>query len=376
MKKPFTIAAVSAGLLLGSGLTMVKAADTVTGTSSQLTFNKYLVMKSQANVPNATFDFTIAPIDSDTIVNDNDTNLSIMRGIDGATISSATFSPSSDSYTTVQTGDESVTLADGEKYARSEVTVDFSQVTFTEPGVYRYKITEAATSERGITNDANPDRYLDVYVTSDDEGNLTIANTILHTYDDAVLTDGTNPEGKPDSYTNTYLTYDLALSKTVTGNQAYHQQYFPCTVTIANADPLVQFDITDVDSSVTIDGTSYSNPSSITADDNGEATFTLYLKHGQVATINGLTSQTTYSITEDQRDYTASIVINDGTTINDVATDTQTITADTTVDYTNTRSGVIPTGLVMNNGALIAIMGIALAGCAVLIFVTRQKEHD
>ncbi|MBO6048017.1 MAG: hypothetical protein J6P61_09795, partial [Erysipelotrichaceae bacterium] len=327
-------------------------------------------------VPNATFDFTITPVDADNIVDSNDTQLSVLKGIPGATISSASFTPESTSYTTVQEGDESVTLANNQKYAKSEVTVDFSQVTFNEPGVYRYKITEQATNEPGMTNDENPDRYLDVFVTSDDDGNLTIANTILHTNNDAVLTDGSNPEGKPDSYTNIYQTYDLALSKTVTGNQAYRQQYFPFTVTISQADPLVKYDITNVDASVTIDGTSYSNPVSITTDENGEATFTLYLKHGQCASINGLTATTTYSITEEQRDYTASIVINDGDTINDVATSSQTITTDTTVAYTNERNGIIPTGVVMNNGPILAIMGIALAGCAVLIFATRTKKDN
>ena len=65
-------------------------------------------------------------------------------------------------------------------------TLDFSAVQFTEPGVYRYIITESG-SNQGITNDADLTRVLDVYVndaSADVDGTftkkLTIAGYVLH----------------------------------------------------------------------------------------------------------------------------------------------------------------------------------------------------
>ena len=59
---------------------------------------------------------------------------------------------------------------------------DFSKVQFTEPGIYRYVVTESGTSQ-GITNDADLTRIVDVYVndvTTDEGKALTIAGYVLH----------------------------------------------------------------------------------------------------------------------------------------------------------------------------------------------------
>lgn len=72
------------------------------------------------------------------------------------------------------------------KYAKSEVKVDFSGVTFTAPGVYRYVITEdTVTSQANITKDPGT-YYLDVYVQNDESasGKLKIDGYVFHKSDD------------------------------------------------------------------------------------------------------------------------------------------------------------------------------------------------
>ena len=65
------------------------------------------------------------------------------------------------------------------RYARTNVTVDFSGVSFSEPGVYHYVIIEAADATGTVTNDATTTHYMDVYV-SDEDGTLGVLGYVLH----------------------------------------------------------------------------------------------------------------------------------------------------------------------------------------------------
>lgn len=114
-----------------------------------------------------TFSYTIAAgtaISTDTSSN---TEFQVDAGVDAdkVTITDTTFAPRATTYTSVQTGDIDVTrqasdratgltadtgvefeTSKGEQYAVQNATVDFSGVTFVEPGVYRYIITETAST--------------------------------------------------------------------------------------------------------------------------------------------------------------------------------------------------------------------------------------
>ena len=188
------------GLLMASVLiSPVQAATTYTpvaGTSCN--FNKYLIMDAGDNVPNATFAFTIAPgaaISADT--SDNQT-MQVLPGVGSPTIADVTFAPSDSTATAAGTNidvartnaqrggsaGDTVQLDSGEKYATKQATVDFSGVTFDEPGIYRYIITETASADHaaaGIVHDTDTDRVLDVYVTDDGNGALVVSGYVLHT---------------------------------------------------------------------------------------------------------------------------------------------------------------------------------------------------
>ena len=104
----------------------------------------------------------------------------------GPIIGTAAFAEGDSASTTVASGD-AVVLDDGEAYAKKVVTVDFANVTFDEPGIYRYKITEQEIAGRtDIEYDTQKGagatakvRYLDVYVI-DNAGSLAVSAYVLH----------------------------------------------------------------------------------------------------------------------------------------------------------------------------------------------------
>lgn len=432
-----TAAVVAAAVMTVAGTAAPAFAATTPVAGTSTTFDKYLVMKKNANVPNATFSYTVSiPTDDEmkTLPNPEDTNgtnLTVRKGIGSPTASSTTFTADDKTFDSAQTArtntssvkttdlkEDQVTLGDNQKYAKQTSTVDFSKVTFSEPGVYRYKVTENNTDEKGITKDSTP-RFLDVYVESGDTGTLSIKGYVFHTASETQKKDGTNPAGKNKGFTNTYTTQDLTLTKTVTGNQGFRDQYFKFHVNITDLDGGTRLFLTDKDGNkpytsddtvpytynagtgrrddgqkrfVAAEGTTIANITegeadakglAITADASGHAAFDVYLKHGESLKVNGLTLNAKYTVKETSEDYTASAKKNavaiDLSNGHDAAAHTditpeQTLAGDETVAFTNNREGTLPTGIYHNNRAAFNIMGVAAAGGAIAIVIKKRRK--
>lgn len=367
-------------------------AATTSVTGGKTTFDKYLIMRNNANVPNATFSYTVTPTDAEIPTDTNGTNLTVKKGIGTPTASSTTFAAGDQTFDKAQkvrTNSDSKTydektadqvpqelLDEGYKYAKHTSTVDFTGITFNEPGVYRYKVIEnipgvnniPGEKEKGVSYDPFK-KYLDVYVESDDNGKLNIQGYVFHTYNNpqkkgsknekGEYDASSNPEGKNEGFTNFYDTRDLTLTKTVTGNQGFRDQYFKFRVNITNLDGGARLFLTDKDgnksytSTDTVpyeynaetgtrtagqnrfvaatgkiedikevkadndnktpgstdttqkEGEADAKGLAITADDSGHAAFDVYLKHGESLKVNGLTEEAKYTITETSNDYTA-----------------------------------------------------------------------
>ena len=88
----------------------------VAGTST--TFDKYLVMDADANVPNATFAFTVAP---GTAIAATENRVAVLAGIGTPTIANVTFAPTDS--TTAGLPSDTDTATAGQKYAKQTVTV-------------------------------------------------------------------------------------------------------------------------------------------------------------------------------------------------------------------------------------------------------------
>lgn len=327
------------------------------------TFDKYLVMDQEANVPNVEFEFSIAAGDA---VPATGTAPAIDKGIGNPTVGSATFAPTNQTYTTAQPGD-TVTLSATQKYAVQTVTVDFSSVSFTAPGIYRYTITETANGQDGITNDTSNTRTLDVYVVYQDNSGTNQLEVKGYVLQDGVVA---NPTTKSTGFTNTYTTNNLTLEKQVTGNQGDRDKYFKFTVTISNADEGTVYDVT-----LPVDSHS-DNSNELTVGQGGTVTATYYLKDDQSVVIQGLTANTKYTITED--DYST-----DGyTTTNDVNAADGTTTGEKTmgannqkVTFTNDKSGTVPTGILLETAPYVVLMLVVVAGGVALLAAKRKHSR-
>lgn len=421
------------------------------------TLDKYLVMDINANVPIATFDFSIGRYDNTkgegaVITAASDENLAVLNGVTAQSSGTLDFEAGDRENTGSDTaGEVKFTLSDStvveqdsitapvnwstpatkgdEKYAKKTLTLDFSTVQFTEPGVYRYLITETGNNQ-GITNDTGVTgegqttyRTLDVYVqdyadyynhladktgyTAPSGKQLFIAGYVLYEgkHDAAPSATATTATGKSTSYTNAYATYDLTFSKTVTGNQGSKDKYFAFTVTISDATPGTEYDISYADDSNanTTDGnadrtisanpnsattcitSNVTQPETLTVGDDGTVSQTFYLQHGQSIAIRGLAEGTKYTITEGVEDYTTSAVITGDTdaaadaniATNGIVSDSTTgIKADTIVDYTNDRSGVIPTGILSTVAGSAGLIAVGIAGMAGGAFYLKKKKSE
>ncbi len=368
-------------LVLLAGLVGTSALADNAGTD--MTMNKYLIMAGNATVPTATFSYTIAAGTAATLTVDGKTQY-ILAGVGAPTVGATAFTATTATATTVAAADTAdVTLAAGQKYAKVESTISFTGVTFPAPGVYRYVITEAATSVPGVTNDANTTRILDVYVGYADTAaeasqTLTILGKVLHNSTADALT-GTAYDGKKTGFTNSYTTNDLTLSKMVAGNQGYRSQYFPFIITLGGTGITGTYTIQKGDGSAM--DTTTEIPGFGTATNPGTITVgtpaTVYLKHGERIKIIGLPTDTTFIFEEDKTscaDYTTTAELMAVAYTAHLTNPTQTLTvADgIRVDFTNTRNGIVPTGILLDVWPYLLI--VAIAGVALVVLLRSKRK--
>lgn len=408
MKKR-TIAKTGATMLtmamLLNGTTVFAANQYTSVKGSSVNIEKYLVVKSTAKVPNVTFDFTIKGkkgTDASVTVEDG---VQVFDGDDASrvtgtpTIGTAVFTDDDKTYNTAQelastgiqftTGTKDpVALTAGQSYAKKDVSVDFTGVTFNEPGIYRYEITETADKTGTIIDDTNTTRIMDVYVI-DDKGVLKVQAYVLHKNDDVVKKDGTSATGKAEGYVNKMDARDVKVEKTVTGNQASHDEYFKITLKIEKAlkNTTYAVDLTNADATTTTNGantTSHTNEATITTDNSGQATVEYWLQHGQSIIVRSMNIGATYEMNEDKtamnkEGYVATINSTDkGDTIANVdykvsgkidKTDADQID----ISFSNERSGVIPTGVIMTVAPFAAV---TLLGAAGMVTIKMRKKED
>ena len=402
-------------------------------TQADAEFDKYLVMDQKAVVPNTTFTFTVEPgAESGDGATAEDTTFPVFKGImKGLVITSTSDSTGKTIATEVasetitiafganngtgavsatnnskQTGD-GVNLEANEKYAKGVIKLDFSGVTFKEPGVYRYKITEAANSDGGIKNDSNTVRYLDVYVmdVTTNGGALTLdvtgytltteANALVRGSENGTAGDvGDTPRynNKSEGFENDYSSYDLQVNKTVTGNQGNKNKDFTFTVKITDATPGT-YKVTYLPTGTASGGTTGKPDEIVVGTDktNGATGTDIKLKHGESFIIENLSSGAKYTVSENAEDYLPSYTatekgtgaVTDGVPSDKTTTaqpgpeadtydNTDGIQGDTTVTFTNERNGTIPTGVLLTIAPFVALMVVGVFGA---VIVLKKKKN-
>lgn len=300
------------------GTTVMAAPDTVT-------IQKDLTKDANTYTPDATYTFTITPADGET-------DGSVYEGIAGGVTSSVEI-PTENPNEGI--GSEKVTVGTG--------TISVVPETFTHPGVYHYTVTENDTTYEGITKDeTSKDLY--VYITVNEETGELVYEGCTFGREDAA--------GKDTGiFTNDYAngTNDLTVTKNVTGNQGDRNKAFTFTAKVTGQDGEKYY--------VTFsDGTAAQTITS-----GGSLEFKL--SNDESATIHGLSANDTYEIVEKDAN-------SDGYTTTVEGNDKGTISADTTVTYTNDKKATTPTGIVTD----VAPYVIMVAAAVILGFAFLRKR--
>ena len=195
---------------------------------------------------------------------------------------------------------------------------------------------------------------------------------------DSQGSDGTEPEGKSQGFTNTYDTSNLTFKKEVSGNQASHDKYFEFTVEIKNAVPGTEYNV-DIQGATPTSGSNAAtiannanktNVTKLKADNDGKVTQKFYLQHGQYITIQGIAKDSTYTVTENEEDYKSEAAVVDG--YKDLTTG-KVASTDLKPSYLNTRAGAIPTGVIMTVAPFAAV---TLLGAAGMVTIKMRKKKD
>ena len=387
---------------------------------------------STINAPTITYTYTVTPGTANKEIYDVKTAHTLNTNVHaytkagittGVTVNSGTAGDSTSASGTVAwTPADQLTASSAGTKNTKPIVINFSGVTYTGAGVYRYTITEAATSynssgvvDGGITNV----RYLDVYVkdgssagTYDIYGYVCFINdnnidaqdtptaSTPNTVTAAAKTEGfvaTTTGGTDGATTQTadeYYTYNLTITKVLSGDQAMNSHKFPFSLDFANS--TVNGNVLPI-----VSGTG-TVPTLTAGDINGmdQDGTNLKLANGETAVFTGIPVGTTVTINE-KNDVTGTVYTTStggGTTnqssglavswntwtnavtgwtpvtaLQKTAND-NTVKADEnmTVTFTNTLLNISPTGVAFR----VAPYVLMLAAGMFLLLVSRHRRKD
>ena len=354
-------------LIMTFAIIPTSAATTYTPIGGSTTITKNLVVESDANIPDITFGYTIT---RGTPVAATANTIEILASEVTASIGNAAFT-NADTANTINglpTDAQGSTTA-GKKYAQKSVTVTFPANSFTKPGVYRYVIAETDGGKPGVTYDTTS-RYLDVFVVADPSTNvLSVDSYVLRNSATTIGTDGaytSDPDVKSSGYTNTITQYNFEFSKTITGNQGDKNKLFTFTLNITNAIPgTYPVETTGVSSTF----------SSITIGSDGTYTGNIDLTDGSTVKILNLNKDAVCTVSEDAEDYTPTHVVDNGQSVSGNNSGNITLAdSDHSVAFTNTRSGIIPTGVLLTIAPF--AIGALLFGALIIFFVAKRRRNN
>ena len=278
-----------------------------------------------------------------------------------------------------------VTFGTNDKVADCKVTknikIDFSDVEWKEAGVYRYKLHEKDVEKHladgydygtSVTQaeDGARDRYIDVYVEWEDDSLVIEGYAVSYVESGKGKVPGYEVavDGATVTYGDGYATYDLTVSKVVTGALGDKSKNFNFTAKVTVPVNAVY-------------GYKRNNTVETNIETSGEINETL--AHGDSFTIQGVPTKEKVAVKED--DYTTgerykTTVKKDGGDVTYTAGvaaefgDNEKSGKATAVEFTNSKEGTTPTGVVMNIAPYAAmILG---AGAFAGVFLGRKKSED
>ncbi len=359
-----TAAGIMMTAMLGMQVSAAESSEAENQIPKKLTITKQITKESNVYAPSTTFKFTVAP---GTAVPASKNQEAIYAGpANGVTMDNGIIE--STPNTDVTNGDigKTVVTAGTTKLKVNESV--FTTGANAKPGIFRYVVSEVAADSNGNEYEGitytTEQKYFDVYVTSDEEGNLEVLSY--------AFVDKNNPKNKSDgTFTNNYSKdhdklKNLTVKKEVTGNQGNRKKDFKFTLKVDGAAGEKYYvTFSDKRTPITlVSGTAQ----------------TITLKDNETATITGLSKTDKYTVTE-------ASYVEDGytTTIDGVETTTATGTikkvegeteklVDKNITVVNNKTTVSPTGIFLHVAPYIALIGAAIASS--LLFFRRKRVKD
>lgn len=245
--------------------------------------------------PNVTFGYTVSNGEAGTFTSKQDDKgdqvFQVKAGKDGNLVKV---------NGTVTTGNVVFTQDDTASKGKvtKDIALDFSGITFTEAGIYRYVITEAdytVNDNSQLTNalpqtTANKTRNVDVYVEQDGDAykikGYVVSKTSDSTGKDAGFTEEKTAGNVDPTKSSVYSTYDVTLTKKVDGVLTNNAGY-SFTITLPTDDNGTYGYQKNSDSATTVETT------------NGNNTHTVTLAKNDTIKIQGLPVGATIDIAED-----------------------------------------------------------------------------
>ena len=132
-------------------------------------FKQFLIVDDNARIPAIEFEYSIAPGQG---IPAAAGRMEVMAGVGSPSVGKAVFEEAEPASAAPVNG---VALDGTNKYAVKTVYFDFSEVSFAEPGIYRYIVTMTSANQQAVDYDVQKSaqatakkRVLDVYVIDDD----------------------------------------------------------------------------------------------------------------------------------------------------------------------------------------------------------------
>ena len=355
-----TAAGIMMTAMLGMQVSAAESSDSETEVKKTPMITKQITKESNIYAPKTTFKFTVAP---GTAVPAGENQEAIYAGpAKGVTLDKDVIaSVPADS----DIGNEKITVGTTKLNVNESV---FTKGEDAKPGIFRYVVSEVAADKDGNAYEGvaytTEQKYFDVYVTSDDVGNLEVSSYLF--------ADKNNPESKGEGvFTNDYSSQhntlkDLTVKKEVTGNQGNRNKDFKFTIKVDGAAG-EQYYVT------------FSDGKAPTTLVSGEAK-TITLKDNETAKIFGLSETDEYTVTEASYaddGYTTTIDnVKTSTTAGTIATGAGTTAdnGDKNITVVNDKTTNSPTGIFLHVAPYIALIGAAIASS--LLFFRRKRVKD
>ena len=357
-----TAAGIMMTAMLGMQVSAAESSDSETAVKKNPTSTKQITKESNIYAPKTTFKFTVAP---GTAVPAGGNQKAIYAGpANGVTLDNDVIaSVPADS----DIGNEKITVGTTKLNVNESV---FTTGKNAKPGIFRYVVSEVAADNDGNKYEGvaytTEQKYFDVYVTSDDDGNLEVSSYLF--------ADKNNPESKGVGvFTNDYSSQhdtlkDLTVKKEVTGNQGNRNKDFKFTIKVDGAAG-EQYYVT------------FSDGKAPTTLVSGEAK-TITLKDNETAKIFGLSETDEYTVTEASYaddGYTTTIdkeekLTATGTIKKDTEAGTTADNGDKNITVVNDKTTNSPTGIFLHVAPYIALIGAAIVSS--LLFFRRKRVKD